>query len=61
MGVGAQIRQRLLHQLLAQAQVLYINLDFPTFDGVNLRHESKLGCTRIQKLLGFGLFIFAII
>ena len=41
--------------LLTQAQVLYINFDFPTFGGVNLRHESKLGCTRIQKLLGFGV------
>jgi hypothetical protein len=46
---------------LTQAQVLYINFDFPTFSGVNLRHESKLGCTRIQKLLGFEVFIFAII
>ena len=47
--------------LLTQAQVPYINFDFPTFRSVNLRHESKLGCTRIQKLLGFGVFIFAII
>ena len=41
--------------LQTQAQVLYTNFDFPTFGGVNLRHESKLGCTRIQKLLGFGI------
>ena len=47
--------------LLTQVQVRYINFEFPTFGGVNLRHESKLGCTRNQKLLGFGVFIFAII
>ncbi len=41
--------------LLTQAQVPYTNFDFPTFRSVNLRHESKLGCTRIQKLLGFGV------
>ena len=40
--------------LLTQAQVLYTNFDFPTFGGVDLRHESKLGCTRISSDLGFS-------
>ena len=46
--------------LLTQAQVPYTNFDFPKFGGVNLRHESKLGCARIQKLLGFGICSSAI-
>ena len=47
--------------LLTQAQVPYTNFDFPKFGGVNLRHgESKLGCARIEKLLGFGICSSAI-
>ena len=55
-GVGEQIRQSLLHQpahpspsSLHQLRFSNVRWCQPT-----TRYESKLGCTRIQKLLGFG-------
>ena len=45
--------------LLTQAQVLYTNFDFPTFGGVKSMTREQVGVH--QNLLGFGVFIFAII